>query len=210
LIRLDPFYPIVPDVDWLARLLAQGVKFIQLRIKDADQRRIARAIGSAVELCRTHGCQLVVNDFWREAMAAGANFVHLGQGDLADADLGAIKRAGLKLGVSTHSEGELATALRAEPDYVALGPVYETKLKKMPWAPQGLAKIVEWRARIPCPLVAIGGITLERAPEVFAAGADSIAVVTDIVANPHPEARVRDWLAATADRRNLSTGFPQD
>jgi thiamine-phosphate pyrophosphorylase len=210
LLKVDPFYPIVPDVDWLARLLAQGVRFVQLRIKDADQRHVARAIAEAVALCRTHDCPLVVNDYWREAIAAGASFVHLGQGDLADADLGAIKRAGLRLGVSTHSEKELETALWAEPDYVALGPIYETKLKQMPWAPQGLARIAEWRARIACPLVAIGGLTLERAPEVFAAGADSIAVVTDIVTNSHPEARTRDWLAATADRRNLSTGFPQD
>ncbi len=209
MIRLDPFYPIVPDTAWLARLLGQGVRLIQLRLKDAGAKRIASEIAEALALCRAQGCELVVNDYWEEAIRAGAGFVHLGQDDLASADLAAIKRAGLKLGVSTHSPEELATALRAEPDYVALGPIYETKLKAMPWAPQGLGAIAEWRAKIACPLVAIGGITLERAAPVFAAGADSIAVVTDIVTNLNPEARAREWLAATAARRDLSTDCPQ-
>jgi thiamine-phosphate pyrophosphorylase len=209
LIRLDPFYPIVPDIAWLARLVSQGVRLIQLRIKDADAACIAAQVAEAVELCRAQNCQLVINDYWREAIAAGANFVHLGQDDLAQADLAAIKQAGLKLGISTHSPDELTTALRALPDYVALGPIYATKLKRMPWAPQGLAPLAEWRSQIDGPLVAIGGVTLERAPEVFAAGADSIAIVTDIVTNPDPEARTRDWLAATMYRRSLSTRFPQ-
>jgi thiamine-phosphate pyrophosphorylase len=209
LIRLDPFYPIVPDTAWLARLVSQGVRLIQLRIKDADAACIAVQIAEAVEFCRAQNCQLVINDYWREAIAAGANFVHLGQDDLAQADLAAIKRAGLRLGISTHSPEELTTALRALPDYVALGPIYATKLKPMPWAPQGLAPLAEWRSQIDGPLVAIGGVTLERAAEVFAAGADSIAVITDIVTNPDPEARTREWLAATAYRRSLSTGFPQ-
>ena len=100
-----------------------------------------------------------------------ADFVHLGQEDLADADLAAIRSAGIKLGISTHSQEELDIALAAEPDYVALGPIYPTKLKVMPWQPQGLARIGEWRAKIRCPLVAIGGITLKRAPSVLAAGA---------------------------------------
>lgn len=209
MIRLDPFCPIVPDTAWLARLVSQGVRLIQLRIKDADAACIAVQIAEAVEFCRAQNCQLVINDYWREAIAAGANFVHLGQDDLAQADLAAIKRAGLRLGISTHSPEELTTALRALPDYVALGPIYATKLKPMPWAPQGLAPLAEWRSQIDGPLVAIGGVTLERAAEVFAAGADSIAVITDIVTNPDPEARTREWLAATAYRRSLSTGFPQ-
>jgi thiamine-phosphate pyrophosphorylase len=209
LIRLDPFYPIVPDLAWLARLVGQGVRLIQLRIKDAAAGRIGTDIAQAIALCATHDCQLVINDYWREALQVGASFVHLGQEDLVGADLAAIKAAGMRLGVSTHSPAELATALRAGPDYVAFGPSYKTKLKEMPWAPQGLKLIAAWRSQIACPLVAIGGITLERAPEVFAAGADSIAVVTDIVANTDPMARTQEWLAATASLRNLSTAFPQ-
>ena len=114
-------------------------------------------------------------------------------------DVAAIRRAGIKLGISTHSHEELARALCEDPDYVALGPIYETKLKVMPWAPQGLDRISEWKALAKRPLVAIGGITLERAPLVFDAGADSIAVVTDVVAHADPEARTREWLEAYPD-----------
>ncbi|MGI9404347.1 MAG: thiamine phosphate synthase, partial [Hyphomicrobium sp.] len=140
-------------------------------------------------------CQIIVNDYWREAIAAGADYVHLGQEDLAAADLAAIKTAGLRLGVSTHSSEELEIALAAAPDYVALGPIYETRLKAMNWAPQGLARIREWKARIgDLPLVAIGGITPEHAPGVLAAGAQSVAVITDFMTAPEPEERVRQWL----------------
>ena len=117
--------------------------------------------------------------------------------DIRNNDLPAIRKAGIKLGISTHTPEELQIALAAEPDHVALGPIYETTLKAMQYPPQGLDRIREWKGRIACPLVAIGGITLERAPAVFQAGADSIAVVTDIVGHPTPEQRVADWLAAS-------------
>ena len=170
---LPRFYPIVPDASWVARLARAGVKLIQLRMKDEAQSAIAPAIREALAASRAHGCEVVVNDYWREAIDCGAGFVHLGQGDLETADASAIRRAGLKLGISTHSHEELERALREDPDYIALGPIYETTLKVMPWAPQGLARIGEWKALAKRPLVAIGGITLERAPAVFAAGADS-------------------------------------
>ena len=192
---LPRFYPIVPDASWVARLARAGVKLIQLRMKDEAQSAIAPAIREALAASRAHGCEVVVNDYWREAIECGAGFVHLGQGDLETADASAIRRAGLKLGISTHSHEELERALREDPDYIALGPIYETTLKVMPWAPQGLARIGEWKALAKRPLVAIGGITLERAPAVFAAGADSIAVVSDVVFHPDPEQRSRDWLS---------------
>ena len=192
---LPRFYPIVPDASWVARLARAGVKLIQLRMKDEAQGAITPAIREALAASRAHGCEVVVNDYWREAIDCGASFVHLGQGDLETADASAIRRAGLKLGISTHSHEELDRALREDPDYIALGPIYETTLKVMPWAPQGLARIGEWKALAKRPLVAIGGITLERAPAVFAAGADSIAVVSDVVFHPDPEQRSRDWLA---------------
>jgi thiamine-phosphate pyrophosphorylase len=193
---LHKFYPIVPDAAWAARIVPLGVKTVQLRVKDADEARVEQQIGSALALCQAHDCQLIVNDYWRQAIGLGADFVHLGQEDLADADLAAIRRAGIKLGISTHTHEELQTALDADPDYVALGPIYETKLKVMRYDPQGRDRIGVWKRRIACPLVAIGGITLERAPAVLAAGADSIAVVTDVIVHPDPEQRVRDWLAA--------------
>jgi thiamine-phosphate pyrophosphorylase len=189
------FYPIVPDAAWVERIVPLGVSSVQLRVKDRPEAQVAREIAAALAVCRRHGCELVVNDYWRLAIDLGAQTLHLGQEDLAEADLPAIRRAGLKLGISTHTEEELDVALAAEPDHVALGPVYETTLKVMRYAPQGLDRIGLWKRRISCPLVAIGGITLERAPAVFAAGADSIAVVTDIVRHADPEARIRDWLA---------------
>jgi thiamine-phosphate pyrophosphorylase len=209
LFRLDPFYPILPDTEWLARLLPLGIKLVQLRIKEKPEAVVRAEIAEAIALCRAHDCELVINDYWREAIALGARFVHLGQEDLAAADIAAIKAASIKLGVSTHSIEELAKALAARPDYVALGPIYATMLKAMPWPPQGLPRLAEWRAKIDCPLVAIGGITLDRAPLVLAAGADSLAVVTDIVTSDHPEEHVRRWVAATAPWRHLSTGTPQ-
>jgi thiamine-phosphate pyrophosphorylase len=191
----DVFYPIVPTAAWVARLVPLGVRTIQLRAKEISPEETRREIAAAIKIARTAGCQLIVNDFWQAAIDLGATDVHLGQEDLAEADVAAIKRAGIALGLSTHSEEELETALAAEPSYVALGPIFETKLKAMKWAPQGLERIGVWKKRIGAlPLVAIGGITTERATAVKAAGADSIAVITDFMTAPHPEARVRLWL----------------
>jgi thiamine-phosphate pyrophosphorylase len=156
-------------------------------------------IREAQAYCTAAGAQLIVNDYWRLALQTGCDFVHLGQGDLDDADVAALRRAGVRLGVSTHDEHELERALALQPDYVALGPIYPTLLKQMPWQPQGLARIGEWKRRVGAvPLVAIGGLTLERLAGVYAAGADVAAVVTDIVRAAHPEARIRQWLAAAA------------
>ncbi len=200
---LDVFYPIVPDVDWLRRLVPLGVKTIQLRAKDMAEADLRRQISESLELCNRHGCQLIVNDYWQLAIDAGADFIHLGQEDLADADVAAIKAAGQKLGISTHSEAELETALAVQPDYVALGPVYETKLKAMKWQPQGLDRVTQWKARLgPLPLVAIAGITIARADGVLAAGAQSVAVISDFFTHPQPEERVREWLAWAERHRN--------
>lgn len=192
---LDVFYPIVPDFAWLERLVPLGLRTVQLRLKDAAPARVEREIAGSLEVCARHRCQLIVNDYWREALALGAGYIHLGQEDLAAADLAAIHAKGVRLGISTHSHRELDIALAAKPDYVALGPIYETRLKVMKWAPQGLARIGDWKARIgTLPLVAIGGITPERADGVLAAGADSLAVITDFMTHADPAARVREWL----------------
>lgn len=199
---LDVFYPIVPDAAWARRLVPLGVRTIQLRFKSDDAPAIEREIAACQELCRAHGCQLIVNDHWRAAIALGADYVHLGQEDLAAADVAAVKAAGMRLGISTHDPAELEIALAAGPDYVALGPIWETRLKAMKWAPQGLDRVREWKARIGgLPLCAIGGITPERAPGVVAAGADSVAVITDFFTHSDPEGRVREWLAWAATVR---------
>lgn len=195
---LDRFYPVFDSSDWLRRLLPAGIRLVQLRIKDLDAESLRREIRTAKALCRAQRCQLIVNDYWRLAIEEDCDFVHLGQEDLDEADVAAIRRAGIRLGVSTHDAAELERALALAPDYVALGPIYPTILKKMKWQAQGLDRIGEWKRRVgPIPLVAIGGLTVDRAPGVLAAGADIAAVVTDITLNPDPEARTRAWVAAT-------------
>jgi thiamine-phosphate pyrophosphorylase len=199
---LDPFYLIVDSAEWIARLLPHGVKLVQLRVKDQPAEVVHREIATAKRLCDAAGAQLVVNDFWAAAIDLGCDYVHLGQEDLDDADLRAIRRAGIKLGVSTHDETELERGLATDPDYVALGPIYPTILKQMPFAPQGLDKLGLWKRKIGAiPLIGIGGVSLERAPGVLRAGADVAAVVTDITLNVDPEARTRAWVATTAPFR---------
>ena len=194
---LDRFYLIVDDASWLERLLPHGVRLAQLRVKDAPEAELRAQIRRARDLCAAAGAQLIVNDHWRLAIEEGCDYVHLGQGDLDDAELPAIRDAGVKLGISTHDDAELDRALDCAPDYVALGPIYPTLLKEMPWAPQGLAKLTQWKERIgSIPLVAIGGLTPERARAVLAAGADSAAVVTDVLRHADPEGRAREWRAA--------------
>ena len=195
---LDSFYPIVDSAAWVGRLVGVGAKFIQLRVKDATEDHLRRETHHALTICRRSGAELVVNDHWEIAIDAGADWVHLGQGDLDEADIGAIRANGIRLGVSTHSHEELDRALSFDPDYVALGPVYPTILKAMAFAPQGLERIGEWKRRIGAiPLVAIGGLNVERAKLCLAAGADIVSVVTDITLNADPEARAREWVVAT-------------
>ncbi|MDB6009214.1 MAG: thiamine phosphate synthase [Gammaproteobacteria bacterium] len=196
MIKLPRVYPIVDSAAWVRRLLAVGVRLVQLRIKERSDAELREEIREAKGLCARAGAQLIVNDYWALAVAEGCDFVHLGQGDLDTADVPALRREGVKVGISTHSHDELERALTLAPDYVALGPVYPTILKVMPWAPQGLERITEWKRRVgEIPLVAIGGLTVERLPGVFGAGADVAAVVNDIVGNKDPEARAREWLA---------------
>lgn len=196
--NLDPFYLIVDSSRWIERLVPLGLRLVQLRIKDKAEGTLRAEIRRAQELCAIGGCQLIINDYWQLAIDEGCDFIHLGHEDLADADMRAIRAAGLKLGISTHDDGELQTALKYDPDYIALGPVYPTILKRMKWAPQGLDRIMEWKRRIgPIPLVAIGGLNIDRLKGVFDAGAQSAAVVTDITLNAEPEARTRAWIEST-------------
>ncbi|MBV0891168.1 thiamine phosphate synthase [Paracoccus sp. Z118] len=196
---LPRFYPVFDSADWIGRALSVGVRMVQLRIKDADEAALRAEIARARDLTRNAGAILVVNDHWRLAIELGCDWLHLGQEDLDSADLPAIRAAGLRLGVSTHDDAELERALSVRPDYVALGPVWPTILKKMPWAPQGLERVTDWKRRVgDVPLVAIGGVTVERAEAALAAGADMVSAVTDITLHSDPETRMRDWLRVTA------------
>ncbi|HTJ59297.1 MAG TPA: thiamine phosphate synthase [Devosiaceae bacterium] len=192
------FYPIVDSAEWVARLVSIGARLIQLRIKDLPPEELRGEIRRAKIICAAAGAQLIVNDYWQLALDEACDFIHLGQEDLVDADLPALRRAGMRVGISTHSHEELETALSADPDYVALGPIWPTKLKQMPWAPQGLDRVTEWKRLVGArPLVAIGGLTVERAKLCLLAGADSVAVVGDIVRHDDPVGQTRAWLEAT-------------
>lgn len=195
---LDPFYPVVPDSSWVVKLVLVGTKLIQLRIKDQPEAEIRRQVREAKAVCMQHGADLIVNDYWQVAIDEGCAWVHLGQEDLVDADVKALRRANIKIGVSTHDHAELDKGLSIDPEYVALGPVWPTKLKQMPWAPQGTDRLAEWKKLIgDKPLVAIGGLTLERALLCLRSGADIASVVGDIVNHADPIGQARAWIAAT-------------
>lgn len=197
--KLPRFYPIFDSTDWLARALPLGVRLVQIRIKDSTPDALRAELTRARALCAAHGAQLVVNDYWQQAIDLGCDYIHLGQEDLDSADIPAIRRAGIRIGISTHDHAELDRALALAPDYVALGPVWPTILKQMKWEQQGLDRVTEWKGLIgDTPLIAIGGLTPERAQLAFAAGADVASAVTDITLNADPDARIRDWLRATA------------
>lgn len=192
---LPRFYPIFDTTEWIKRLLPLGIKMVQLRIKNTQDEVLRAQIVEARDFCKKFNTILVVNDHWHLAIELECEWLHLGQEDLDMADLPAIRRAGLKLGVSTHDQAELERALSLDPDYVALGPIYPTLLKKMKWYQQGIEKLAEWKAHIgDIPLIAIGGMSVERAKGAFGAGADSISAVTDITLNKSPESRVNQWI----------------
>ncbi len=197
MITLPRFYPLAASSVGVATLVEAGARWVQLRIKAAPPDRLRMEVAAAQVICRRRGVTLVLNDYWALAMELGVAWVHLGQEDLDQADWPACRRHGLKLGLSTHDDAELERALAFRPDYLALGPVWPSQLKPMHWAAQGVGKIADWKRRCgDLPLVAIGGITLERAPACLAAGADAVAVSSDVFAAEAPAVRARAWVAS--------------
>ena len=189
-------YPVVDSVEWLGKCLAEGIRTIQLRLKTDDKPYAAAQIVKAVSVASQYpDSRLFINDHWQQAIEAGAYGVHLGQEDLFDADLAAIANSGLRLGISTHSYWELARALTINPSYIALGPVYATDSKQMPWQPQGNVKVTEWQGILEdIPLVAIGGIDVSRAKALKATGVGSVAMISAITKAADYQAVCRDLL----------------
>ncbi|EOC1302237.1 thiamine phosphate synthase [Cronobacter dublinensis] len=191
-------YPVVDSVGWIARLLEAGVRTLQLRIKDKTDADVEADVRAAIDLGKRYHARLFINDYWRLAIKHQAYGVHLGQEDLQTADLDAIRAAGLRLGVSTHDDMEIDVALAVRPSYIALGHVFPTQTKQMPSAPQGLAQLAAHVQRLgDYPTVAIGGISLARAPAVLETGVGSIAVVSAIT-------QAADWRAATQQLLELA------
>ncbi len=200
-------YPIVDNSAWLEKLLPLGISTIQLRIKannNGNQKHTENEIIKAIEIAKRFNCRLFINDYWQSAIKYGAYGVHLGQEDLNSVDIEALLKAGIRLGISTHSYSEVARALAYKPSYIAIGPIYRTTTKEMSWQPQGLDNLKRWRRSLPYPLIAIAGITLERLPAVIAAGADGVAVIKDILNDEDPIAKTKIWLetytAAISDK----------
>jgi hydroxymethylpyrimidine kinase / phosphomethylpyrimidine kinase / thiamine-phosphate diphosphorylase len=191
------FYPIVDRAEWVEKFAKIGARTIQLRIKDLTGERLSSEIQAALSLASRFDLQLFINDYWQLALQLGgpSNLgVHLGQEDLFTADLVSLKKNKICLGVSTHNYEELARALALGPSYIALGPIFPTKLKEMKFGPQGPGRISEWKRLTDCPVVAIGGITVETAGEIRKSGADGVAVITDLFQSPDPIARARQYL----------------
>lgn len=196
-------YPVVDSVAWLKRLLPLGINTIQLRIKTAHQQLLSAEIAAAIALGKQYQAQVFINDHWQLALQLGAYGVHLGQEDLATADLAALQQAGIRLGVSSHGFAELLRAKALQPSYIALGHIFPTKTKQMPSQPQGVARLAQYvPLAAPYPTVAIGGINAERLAAVAATGVKSIAVVTAITEAADPEQATQLLMACLAQAKS--------
>jgi hydroxymethylpyrimidine kinase/phosphomethylpyrimidine kinase/thiamine-phosphate diphosphorylase len=191
-------YAIVDSAAWVRRVLDAGVRTVQLRIKDPQHPALRSEIRESVAAARAVNAQFFVNDHWQAAIEEGAYGVHLGQEDLATADLAAIGSAGLRLGVSTHAYWEVCRAWSLRPSYVACGPIHPTQAKAMPWIAQGNGNLAYWCALLPVPVVAIGGMDVERATQASLRGAAGVAVISAITSAASPENAIRKLQAAIA------------
>lgn len=190
-------YAVVDSAAWVRRVLDGGIRTVQLRIKNPQEPTLELQIKESIALANaTPGAQLFINDHWQLALACGAYGVHLGQEDLEHVDLQALRRAGVRLGVSTHSYWEVARAWGLQPSYIACGPVFATKAKAMPWIPQGLDNLRYWAQLLPVPVVGIAGIGVEQMADVAAQGAAGGAVITAITQAPDPHAACQALQAA--------------
>jgi thiamine-phosphate pyrophosphorylase len=186
----------LPHVEQVEAFARGGARWVQVRDKHAAGRELYEIVVAALAVARPLGVKIVVNDRVDVALAAGADGAHVGQEDLPAEAARQILGPDRIVGVSTHTAGQAREAARLPVDYVAIGPVFATATKAKPDPVVGLEGVRAARAVVPVPLVAIGGITLEHAPEVIAAGADSVAVVSDLRSGGVIDARVRAYFAA--------------
>ncbi|MGC1181736.1 thiamine phosphate synthase, partial [Legionella sp.] len=195
--KLSPhlgLYPIVDSYKWVETLVQLGVKTIQLRIKERTK-LVEDEIKRSIALTKKYDVILFINDYWDLALKLGAEAVHLGQSDLDSADLKAIQHKEMLLGVSTYCYYEVARAHAICPSYIAIGPIYPTTSKKMTFEAQGIAMLRRWKRTLHYPLVAIGGISLERASEVVATGVSGIALISAITQAKDPRLATKQFLS---------------
>lgn len=192
-------YPVVPDNEWLEKLLKLGIRTIQLRIKNKADPMLFEKIQKAVKLGLQYKARVFIDDHYELAIKAHAYGVHLGMEDLITADLDSIKAAGLKLGISTHGPYEMLKAYQIRPSYIALGHIFPTNSKVMPSKPQGVEKLSKevkiLRGKIP--LVAIGGIKFDSLEAIKNTNVGSVAVITaltDIKDDEFLAKTVKQWL----------------
>ena len=197
-----------PMVNCAKDLVNAGVELIQYRAKELAPRAYFANCSTLAEALADVDARLIVNDRADIAAMVGAGGVHIGQDDLAPADARKICGSGRWVGVSTHSLEQVRAAAQAPVDYIALGPIFPTSTKQKPDPVVGTSLIREARKLTQKPIVAIGGITLERAPEVFAAGANSIAVIRGLFEARDPAARAREFLAIAAKSRPKNHSAP--
>lgn len=183
-------YAVVDSAAWVQRVLAAGVRTVQLRIKEASQPDLRTEVRASIAAARSAGAQLFINDHWALAIEEGAYGVHLGQEDLDCADLGAIARAGLRLGLSSHSYWEVCRAWGLRPSYIACGPIHPTRAKRMPWLAQGNDNLAYWCALLPLPVVAIAGMDAPRVTQAMQCGAAGVALISAITGAADPEAEI--------------------
>ena len=195
---IDPTLLAVSELALAEALAGSGVELIQYRSKTASSRQFFEVSRQLSALLGPRGVRLIVNDRPDIAILAGAGGVHVGQEDLGVEDARAICGKDRWVGVSTHTLEQVAEAERTSADYIAFGPIFPTATKKNPDPVVGTDLLRKVRQMTVKPLVAIGGITLERAAEVYGAGADSLAVIRDLICAPDPAARARKYLDVAA------------
>jgi thiamine-phosphate pyrophosphorylase len=180
--------------DTARQLMQAGVRALQYRNKCGGAREMLREARAIAEMAREAGAKFFVNDRPDIAVLAGASGVHVGQEDLSVEQARAVVGPERWVGVSTHNEEQFRAAMETTADYIAVGPVFVTKSKENPDPVVGPEFLRRMRALTTKPIVAIGGITLERAGEVIAAGADSVAVISDILLAADPGRRAAEFL----------------
>ena len=193
-------YPIVDNSELVELMFENGASTVQLRIKNGDKNLLRNEINKSVEIAKRYShAQLFINDEWELAIEYCAFGVHLGQEDinnLLPENIEKIYKAGLRLGISTHNWEEINFALKFDPSYLAIGPIFPTKSKDLPYECHGIEGLKTIREKLPnYSLVAIAGINLENGVDLIKAGVDGIAIMSDITKNSNPAKRAREWVS---------------